>query len=67
MNWRRWRERFAADLALIDAGAERLKQLEKAAAEADKRFRAAAEKLSAARAKAADEARTRPSMRSWRR
>ena len=47
-------QRFAADLALIDKGAERLKQLEKATAEADTRFRAAAEKLSAARAKAAE-------------
>jgi DNA repair protein RecN (Recombination protein N) len=47
-------QRFAADLVLIDKGAERLKELEKAAAEADKRFRAAAEKLSAARIKAAE-------------
>jgi DNA repair protein RecN (Recombination protein N) len=47
-------QRFAADLALIDKGAERLKELEKAAGEADKRFRAAAEKLSAARLKSAD-------------
>ena len=47
-------QRFAADLALIDKGAERLKQLEKATAEADTRFRTAAEKLSAARAKAAE-------------
>jgi DNA repair protein RecN (Recombination protein N) len=47
-------QRFAADLALIDKGAERLKELEKAAGEADKRFRAAAEKLSAARVKAAE-------------
>jgi DNA repair protein RecN (Recombination protein N) len=46
--------RFAADLALIDKGAERLKQLEKAASEADARFRAAAEKLSAGRVKAAE-------------
>ena len=47
-------QRFAADLALIDKGAERLKQLEKAAGEADAHFRAAAEKLSAARMKAAE-------------
>ncbi len=47
-------QRFAADLALIDKGAERLKELEKAAGEADTRFRAAAEKLSAARVKAAE-------------
>jgi DNA repair protein RecN (Recombination protein N) len=47
-------QRFAADLALIDKGAERLKELEKAAGEADKLFRAAAEKLSAARVKAAE-------------
>ncbi|WP_216073298.1 hypothetical protein, partial [Acinetobacter nosocomialis] len=47
-------ERYAGDLALIDKGAGQLKELEKAAAEADKRFCAAAEKLSAARAKASD-------------
>lgn len=47
-------ERNARDLALIDAGADRLKDLEKAAAEADRRYRAAAEKLSAARIKAAE-------------
>lgn len=47
-------ERFAADLALIDKGAARLTELEKTAAEADKRFRAAAEKLSAARVRAAE-------------
>ena len=47
-------QRFAADLALIDKGAERLKRLEQAAGEADERFRAAAEKLSAARVRSAD-------------
>ena len=36
-------ERYAADLALIDAGTERLKVLERAVAEADKRYFAAAE------------------------
>ena len=46
--------RFASDLVLIDKGAEQLKQLEKAAGEADVRFRASAEKLSAARVKAAE-------------
>jgi DNA repair protein RecN (Recombination protein N) len=46
--------KFAADVALVDAGAERLKQLEAAAREADSRYGAAAEKLSVARAKAAD-------------
>lgn len=45
--------KYAADLALIDAGAERLIALEKAAAEAETLYRAAAEKLSAARKKAA--------------
>ena len=44
---------MAADVALIDAGAEQLKRLEAASAEADKRYAAAAAKLSAARAKAA--------------
>ena len=46
--------KYAADLALIDAGAERLAALEKAAAEAAKRYDAAAAKLSAARRKAAE-------------
>jgi DNA repair protein RecN (Recombination protein N) len=46
--------KFAADIALVDAGAERLKTLEAAAREADARYSAAAEKLSAARTKAAD-------------
>jgi DNA repair protein RecN (Recombination protein N) len=45
--------RYAADLALIDAGAERLAALESAAGEADAAFRTAAEALSAARRKAA--------------
>src|ERR1700754_1024761 len=44
---------YAADVALIDAGAEQLKKLEAAALEADKRYAAAATKLSAARAKSA--------------
>ena len=44
---------MADDVALIDAGAEQLKKLEAAALEADKRYTAAAAKLSAARAKAA--------------
>jgi len=46
--------KFAADVALVDAGAERLKTLDTAAREADARYASAAEKLSAARAKAAD-------------
>ncbi len=46
--------RYAADLALIHAGAERLQDLERAAAEAGKRYDAAAAALSAARAKAAE-------------
>ena len=45
--------KFAADVALIDAGAERLKKLELAATEADQRYRATAEKLSVARGKSA--------------
>ena len=44
---------MAGDVALIDAGAEQLKKLEAAALEADKRYTAAATKLSASRAKAA--------------
>src|SRR5256885_8734775 len=44
----------AADVALIDAGADQLKRLEAAAAEADRRYSAAAAKLSAARMKAAE-------------
>jgi DNA repair protein RecN (Recombination protein N) len=46
--------KFASDVALIDAGASRLKKLEAAAAEADQRYGAAAAKLSAARSKSAD-------------
>ncbi len=46
--------KYAADVALIDAGAEQLKKLEAAAADADKRYDAAAAKLSAARAKSAE-------------
>src|SRR5262249_42187591 len=44
---------YAADVALIDAGAEQLKKLEAAAEEADKRYAAAAKKLSAGREKSA--------------
>jgi DNA repair protein RecN (Recombination protein N) len=43
--------KYASDVALIDAGAEQLKMLEAAADEADKRYIAAAKKLSAAREK----------------
>jgi len=46
--------KFASDVALIDAGASRLKKLEAAAAEADQRYGAAAARLSAARSKSAD-------------
>ncbi|NOJ42004.1 DNA repair protein RecN [Bradyrhizobium australiense] len=46
--------KFASDVALIDAGADRLKKLEAAAAEADQRYAAAAAKLSAARSKSAE-------------
>ena len=46
--------RYAADLGLIDAGAERLAALEKAAGEAAAHYRAAATALSEARRKAAD-------------
>jgi DNA repair protein RecN (Recombination protein N) len=46
--------KYAADVALIDAGADRLKVLETDAAEADKRYAAAAAKLSAARTKFAE-------------
>src|SRR6202047_336453 len=45
--------RYESDLALIEAGAERLAALEKAAQEAVARYRQAAEKLSAARKRAA--------------
>jgi DNA repair protein RecN (Recombination protein N) len=45
--------KYANDVALIDAGADQLKKLEVAAAEADKGYSAAATKLSAARVKAA--------------
>jgi DNA repair protein RecN (Recombination protein N) len=46
--------KFLADLALIDAGAERLKQLEGAALVAEQRYGAAAKALSTARRKAAN-------------
>jgi DNA repair protein RecN (Recombination protein N) len=45
--------RYESDLGLIDAGAERLATLEREAREATARYRAAAEKLSAARHRAA--------------
>jgi len=47
-------EKFAADLALIDAGAERLAALEKSAKEASAKYSADAAKLSVARNKAAE-------------
>ncbi len=47
-------EKYESDLALIDAGAERLAALEKAAKEAGGRYAADAAKLSAARKKAAE-------------
>lgn len=47
-------KRNADDLRLIDAGVERLKILEKEAADADARYRASAEKLSVARNKSAE-------------
>src|ERR1700751_3346640 len=46
--------KYASDVALIDAGAERLKKLEAAANAADKLYVAAAAKLSAARIKSAE-------------
>ncbi|ANW03994.1 DNA repair protein RecN [Bradyrhizobium icense] len=46
--------KFVSDVALIDAGADRLKKLEAASAEADQRYGAAAAKLSAARSKSAE-------------
>ncbi len=46
--------KYAADVALIDAGADRLRKLEQAAAEADARYGAAATKLSGARVKSAE-------------
>ena len=46
--------KYAADVALIDAGADQLKKLEAAAEEADKRYGAAAARLSAARTKSAE-------------
>lgn len=46
-------EKYASDLALIDAGAEKLAMLERMASETEARFRDAAAALSSARAKAA--------------
>jgi DNA repair protein RecN (Recombination protein N) len=45
--------KYAADVALIDAGAEQLKRLEATAGEADQRYASAARKLSVAREKSA--------------
>ncbi|RTL51624.1 MAG: DNA repair protein RecN [Bradyrhizobiaceae bacterium] len=47
-------QKFKGDVALIDAGADKMKLLEQAVAAADKAYAEAAQKLSAARAKAAD-------------
>lgn len=47
-------QRYADDVANIDAGADRLVALEKAAADADAAYAAAAAKLSAARVKSAE-------------
>ncbi|WP_416193900.1 DNA repair protein RecN [Nitrobacter sp. TKz-YC01] len=47
-------KKYAAQVALIDAGADRLIVLEREAADADKRYAAAAMKISAARTRAAD-------------
>jgi DNA repair protein RecN (Recombination protein N) len=47
-------QRYASDVALIDAGADQLKVLEKAATAADKAYDVAAQKLSAARNKSAE-------------
>jgi DNA repair protein RecN (Recombination protein N) len=47
-------ERYASDLTLIDAGAERLAALEAAAREAGRRYAESAGKLSAARKRAAE-------------
>src|ERR1700736_3832137 len=46
--------KYAADVALIDAGADQLKKLEAAAAQADRVYSAAATKLSGARTKSAE-------------
>jgi DNA repair protein RecN (Recombination protein N) len=46
--------KYAADVALIDAGADQLKKLETAAAESDARYSAAATRLSNARVKSSD-------------
>src|SRR6202158_2904706 len=46
--------KYAADVALIDAGADQLKKLEAAAAEADRVYSTAAAKLSGARTRSAD-------------
>lgn len=47
-------QKYANDVAMIDKGAAQLKGLEKAVADADKAYGAAAEKLSAARAKSSE-------------
>ena len=59
--------KYAADVALIDAGAERLKKLEAAAGEADTRYSAAADKALRGAQQSRRRSSTRRSMPSWRR
>ena len=67
MGWRRWREAYAADIALIDAGADQLKALEKAARDADKRLRRGRRRSFPRRATRPPRSSTRRSMPNWRR
>ena len=59
--------KYAADLALIDAGAEQLKALEAAAAEADERLRAAADEALGGAQQGRRRSSTRRSTPNWRR
>ena len=59
--------KYAADVALIDAGADQLKKLEAAAGEADKRYARGCRRSSPPRARNRRRSSTRPSTPSWRR
>ena len=59
--------KYAADVALIDAGADQLKKLEAAAGEADKRYSAAADEALRRARPNPPRSSTRPSTPNWRR
>ena len=60
-------EKYAADVALIDAGADQLKKLEAAAAKRDQRYSRGRDQTVRCAHQVAPKSSTRPSMPSWRR